>query len=95
MTIKDIFESMDYGPAPESAAEALAWLADRGGIAGHFINGKWDALRDDFPSNNPATGEKLAGVTKGTAEEVASFSPVAGLLDGKSSRSASHLPVLK
>ncbi|AGI73470.1 aldehyde dehydrogenase [Octadecabacter arcticus 238] len=71
MTIKDIFESMDYGPAPESAVEALAWLADRGGIAGHFINGKWDALRDDFPSNNPATGEKLAGVTKGTAEEVA------------------------
>ena len=71
MTIKDIFESMDYGPAPESAAEALSWLVDRGGIAGHFINGKWDAVRDDFPSKNPATGDKLAGVTKGTTEEVA------------------------
>ncbi|PUB14136.1 aldehyde dehydrogenase family protein [Yoonia sediminilitoris] len=71
MTIKEIFDTMDYGPAPESSAEALQWLADHGGIAGHYINGKWGTLRDDFPSNNPATGEKLAGVTKGTAEEVA------------------------
>ena len=71
MTIKEIFDSMDYGPAPESASEALQWLADRGGIAGHYINGKWGALRDDFATNNPATGEKMAGVTKGTDAEVA------------------------
>ena len=71
MTIKEIFDTMDYGPAPESATEALQWIADHGGIAGHYINGKWGALRDDFASNNPATGEKLAGVTKGTAEEIA------------------------
>ena len=70
MTIKEIFDTMDYGPAPESSVEALKWLADRGGIAGHYINGTWGALRDDFASNNPATGEKLAGVTKGTAEEI-------------------------
>lgn len=71
MNIKEIFDTMDYGPAPEGSKEALQWLADRGGIAGHYINGKWGHLRDDFPSNNPATGERLAGVTKGTAEEVA------------------------
>ena len=70
MTIKDSFDTMDYGPAPESSAEALKWLEDRGGIAGHYINGKWGPLRDDFSSNNPATGEKLAGVTKGTTEEI-------------------------
>ncbi|MEJ6404666.1 aldehyde dehydrogenase family protein [Yoonia sp. 2307UL14-13] len=70
MTIKEIFETMDYGPAPESVSEALQWIADRGGIAGHYINGKWGPLRDDFPSNNPATGGKLAGVTKGTVEEI-------------------------
>ena len=70
MTIKEIFDTMDYGPAPESASEALQWLAERGGIAGHFVGGKWGPLRDDFPSNNPATGEKLAGVTKGTPEEI-------------------------
>ncbi|KJZ18866.1 aldehyde dehydrogenase family protein [Loktanella sp. S4079] len=71
MTIKEIFDTMDYGPAPESATDALKWIADRGGIASHYINGKWGALRDDFATNNPATGEKLAGVTKGTADEVA------------------------
>ena len=70
MAINEIFDTMEYGPAPESASEALQWIADRGGIAGHYINGKWGPLRDDFPSNNPATGEKLAGVTKGTAEEI-------------------------
>ncbi|MCF2904922.1 aldehyde dehydrogenase family protein [Octadecabacter sp. CECT 8868] len=70
MTVKDIFDSMDYGPALEDASEALSWLADRGGIAGHFINGQWGPLRDDFASTNPATGERLAGVTNGTADEV-------------------------
>ncbi len=71
MNIKEIFDNMDYGPALESAAEALQWLADRGAVAGHYIGGKWGPIRDDFATNNPATGEKLSGVTKGTAEEVA------------------------
>ena len=70
MNVPEIFDSMDYGPAPESAAEALAWLVDRGAIAGHYVDGRWGPLRDDFASNNPATGEKLAGVTKATIEEV-------------------------
>ncbi|MFV2051868.1 aldehyde dehydrogenase family protein [Aliiroseovarius sp. YM-037] len=70
MNVKEIFDSMEYGPAPEGAKEALAWIADRGGIAGPYIGGKWGALRDDFASTNPATGEKLAGVTKATAEEI-------------------------
>lgn len=71
MSVKEIFKTMDYGSAPESAAEALQWIADRGGIAGHYIDGKWGALRNDFTTTNPATGERLAGVTKGTADEVA------------------------
>ncbi len=71
MTVKEIFETMDYGPAPESAAEALSWIESRGGVAGHFIGGQW-TVRDDFETRNPATGERLAGVTQGTAEDVAS-----------------------
>ncbi|MEM8537330.1 MAG: aldehyde dehydrogenase family protein, partial [Pseudomonadota bacterium] len=71
MTVKEIFDTMDYGPAPESSKEALQWLADHGGIARHYIGGKWGQARDDFATRNPATGEKLAGVTKGTAEEIA------------------------
>ena len=29
MTIKDIFERMDYGPAPEATDHADAWLEGR------------------------------------------------------------------
>lgn len=71
MTVKEIFETMEYGPAPEDAKDALRWIAERGGIAGHFIAGKWGPLRDDFATMNPATGTRLAGVTKGTAQDVA------------------------
>jgi aldehyde dehydrogenase (NAD+) len=71
MTIKDIFTTMDYGPALESKSEALAWLAGHDNLVGHFINGKWTAARDDFATSNPATGEKLAGVTKGTPADIA------------------------
>ena len=30
-TVAEIFETMEYGPAPESAKEALAWLAKHQG----------------------------------------------------------------
>ena len=43
MSVKEIFESMEYGPAPESAAEALAWLVDQGDRFGHFIDGTFTA----------------------------------------------------
>jgi aldehyde dehydrogenase (NAD+) len=72
MSISERLDKMDYGPAPESAAEALEWIESRGGIAGHFIDGTFGILRDDMTLNNPATGERLAGLTKGTADEVAS-----------------------
>ncbi len=39
MTIRDIFNDMSYGPAPESAAEAVAWLDTHSGRFGHFIDG--------------------------------------------------------
>ena len=70
MNVKDIFETMEYGPAPESAKEALAWIEARGGIAGPWIGGQWGPLRADMESRNPATGARLAGLTKCTAAEV-------------------------
>ena len=71
MSVKEVFETMDYGPAPESAAEALAWIAAQGGIAGNFVDGKWAARRADAEIRNPATGERLAGLTQSTPEDVA------------------------
>ncbi|MDV4144889.1 aldehyde dehydrogenase family protein [Shimia sp. FJ5] len=70
MTVKDIFQSMDYGPAPESAGDALAWVVDQGARFGHFINGDWTKPKDDFPSLNPANGETLARLSQATAEDV-------------------------
>jgi aldehyde dehydrogenase (NAD+) len=70
MTISQIFETMDYGAAPESAAEALAWLVDKGSSFGHFIDGTWTAPRGEFASMNPARGEVLADLTQATQGEV-------------------------
>ncbi|MHC0053492.1 aldehyde dehydrogenase family protein [Actibacterium sp. D379-3] len=70
MTVSEIFDSMDYGPAPESAAEALAWLVDGGDRFGHFIDGKFTAPGDGFESKNPATGEVLATLTQATRADI-------------------------
>ncbi|MCX7287561.1 MAG: aldehyde dehydrogenase family protein [Rhodobacterales bacterium] len=71
MTIKEIFDSMAYGPAPESASEALAWIARHNGSFGHFIDGAFSAPGKTFTTHNPATGKPLAQVTQGTADDVA------------------------
>ncbi len=68
--IAEIFESLDYGPAPESAEPAMAWLAAKGSKFGHFINGKWTKPGKVFASDNPATGKKLADITEGSAADV-------------------------
>ncbi|CUH78500.1 aldehyde dehydrogenase family protein [Tropicibacter naphthalenivorans] len=71
MSVKDIFETMEYGPAPESAGDALAWITDQGARFGCFIDGAFDAPGAVFETRNPATGEVLAEVTQATAEDVA------------------------
>ena len=71
MTIKEIFDSMAYGPAPESATEAMAWLANHNHAFGHWINGAFTKPGETFSSSNPATGKHLAEVTQGTADDVA------------------------
>ena len=68
--IAEIFQSLDYGPAPESPEPALAWLAAHGNKFGHFINGKWTKPGKVFASDNPASGKKLADITDGTAADV-------------------------
>ncbi len=70
MIVKEIFETMEYGPAPESAGDALAWLVDQGSRFGHFINGKMTDPADSFDSRNPANGETLATLSQATQAEV-------------------------
>ncbi|MFC2967432.1 aldehyde dehydrogenase family protein [Acidimangrovimonas pyrenivorans] len=70
MTVRDIFETMSYGPAPESDAEAQAWLEKHDRRFGNFIDGAFTKPGATFATRNPATGHELAQVTQATAEDV-------------------------
>jgi aldehyde dehydrogenase (NAD+) len=70
MSVSEIYETMDYGTAPENAADALAWLVDQGSRFGHFIDGAFTEARDDFESRNPANGNVLATLTQASQAEV-------------------------
>ena len=65
--IAQIFQSLDYGPAPEGPEQAIAWLDSHSRKFGHFIDGQWTAPGKTFASNNPANGDKLADITDGKA----------------------------
>ncbi len=70
MTVKEIFETMDYGPAPESATEAMAWLECHGGRFGHHMDGAFTAPGATFATINPANGAVLAEVSQGMQADV-------------------------
>lgn len=70
MTVKEIFETMEYGPAPESAAEANSWLDTHERKFGHFINGEFVKSKKHFQSKNPADGEFLADIGDGSKKDV-------------------------
>src|SRR5207302_1708987 len=70
-SVAEIFKTMEYGPAPESDKEALAWLGKHGRVFGHYINGEWTEPGKTFDVMNPATNKIIARVTDGTKDEVA------------------------
>ena len=70
MTVRDIFDSMAYGLAPESNVEALAWLAKHGNRFGHWIDGAFTKPGQTFATSNPATGKALAEVTQGSGADL-------------------------
>jgi aldehyde dehydrogenase (NAD+) len=72
-TVAEIFETMAYGPAPESDKPALEWLARHGGAFGLFIAGRWTKGKTDegFDVINPATTARLARVTQAGPADVA------------------------
>ena len=69
-TIKEILQTMDYGPAPESTKEAQAWLDQHGRRFGLFIDNEWTEAQDTFATTNPADGVELAQVTQATNDDV-------------------------
>jgi aldehyde dehydrogenase (NAD+) len=71
-TVAKLFETMDYGPAPESAAPALEWIKQRGAQFGHYIGGHWVPPAEGayFETINPATTAVLARVAQGSKADV-------------------------
>ncbi|MEL7117492.1 MAG: aldehyde dehydrogenase family protein, partial [Pseudomonadota bacterium] len=90
MTISQIFDTMEYGPAPESAAEALAWLVDKGSVFGHFIDGRMTEGRHDFEARNPAKDEVLAHLTQATQGEVEAAVKAARIAQPKWAKLSGH-----
>ena len=72
MSVAEIFESMDYGPAPENADLVTAWLEGHKGGFDHFIDGAWckPGSGQRFATQNPATGETLGQIAQGDDGDV-------------------------
>lgn len=73
MTVKEIFTTMEYGPAPEDAATVKAWLQAKKKPFDLYIGGKWVKASDPdaaFATFNPATGEELAKLSQASAADV-------------------------
>ena len=70
-SVPEIFETMDYGPAPEAAGPARAWLDQHDRRFALFIGGSWTANEGEtFEALNPATGQPLARLRQASAAEV-------------------------
>jgi aldehyde dehydrogenase (NAD+) len=72
MNIQSIYETMEYGPAPESRDAADQWLKSHDHQFQLFIGGEWQAPKtgEYFDSINPADKAVLAKIAKAGEEDV-------------------------
>ena len=69
--VAEIFETLEYGPAPESATLAHEWLERHGRDFGLFIDNQWlPASGKSFETEDPATGKPLANIGNASREDV-------------------------
>ncbi|MDB6181990.1 aldehyde dehydrogenase family protein [Paracoccus fistulariae] len=68
--VSEIMETMEYGPSVEDSSAVRDWLAAKGEF-GHFIGGKFTAPGAGFDTRDPATGDVLAQISQGSADDVA------------------------
>ena len=69
-TVREAFESMSYGPAPESEKPALEWLSKHDEKFGHYIGGAWTKSASPFDVSNPATNKRIASVSQASRKDV-------------------------
>lgn len=70
--VREIFDTMEYGPAPESSKAALDWIAGHGGKFGLYIGGEWKepSAAKHFESYNPANGQVIASISQAGPEDI-------------------------
>jgi aldehyde dehydrogenase (NAD+) len=71
-TVREIFETMEYGPAPEVPDIAREWLREHENSFGPFISGRFRPAPDapTFASIDPRNGQPLAKLTQCGQPEV-------------------------
>jgi aldehyde dehydrogenase (NAD+) len=71
MSVAEILDTMDYGPAPEADKDARAWIKKHA-RAELFIDGAWrePSTNTWFETSNPATGEVMAKIAQGGSEDI-------------------------
>ncbi|MBI5958512.1 MAG: aldehyde dehydrogenase family protein [Chloroflexi bacterium] len=72
MSVADLFDTMNYGPAPESPAVVQAWLDSHQRQFDLFIDNQWHAPANAayLEVKNPATGAALAKVANAAESDV-------------------------
>lgn len=72
MTIKKIYDTMAYGPAPENAADAMSYLDTHKRTFQLFIDGKWQkpSSGEHYDSINPSNKENLAKIAEANTADV-------------------------
>lgn len=72
MEIKEIYNTMIYGPAPESASSALEFLENHNRKFELFIGGEWvkPQSKKYMDSNNPSNKEFLAKIAEADEKDV-------------------------
>jgi aldehyde dehydrogenase (NAD+) len=71
-SIKEIYNTMEYGPAPESDAEAMDYLKSHNNTFALYIDGQWKkpASKKYFDSVNPANRKVLAKIAEANDKDV-------------------------
>ena len=69
-TVREVFDTMAYGPAPEGDAAARDWIAKFDGRFGHYVNGAFTKPASTFDVSNPATAARIAQVSQGSKKDV-------------------------
>jgi len=70
--IAEVYDELEYGPAPESRGRVEAWLEAHERSFGHFVAGEWRGrgAEESFETHDPSSAEPLARVAQGGEADV-------------------------